>query len=169
MAGEEVLLTIAEVAIAFAGFSGLVAIFGSRAAGRWSRSDRYRLALMLETSLAAILFAFLPFSLRYLNVEGSVLWTVSSGGLATFLLVELILVIPRTRRLYRGSGETLSPTFGLIIASLALLALIVQVLNAAGIGLHRDFGPYLVGLLLLLVVSGIQFVRLLFMGIARAG
>jgi hypothetical protein len=34
MSGDDVLLTIVELAVAFAGFSGVVAVFGQRAAGR---------------------------------------------------------------------------------------------------------------------------------------
>ena len=44
----EVLVGIAEVAIALAGFSGVVVVFGSRSAGRWDPGDRLRLTFLLE-------------------------------------------------------------------------------------------------------------------------
>ena len=42
MEHSDVLLTITEVSVAFAGFSGIVAVFGRRDPGRWPLGDRYR-------------------------------------------------------------------------------------------------------------------------------
>src|SRR5882762_1337807 len=55
-----VLLGIASVAATFAGFSGVVAVFGRRAHGEWFLEDRFRLTNMLVTSLGAGLYAFIP-------------------------------------------------------------------------------------------------------------
>ncbi len=44
-------------------------------------------------------------------------------------------------------------------------ALLLQLVNVAGIGFQREFAPYLIGLVLLLGMSGAQFSRLLFLGI----
>jgi hypothetical protein len=55
MAPEDILTTTAEIGIALAGFSGIVAVLGRRAEGAWSGADRVRLAMLLETSFAAVL------------------------------------------------------------------------------------------------------------------
>lgn len=47
----ELLIGIAEIATALAGFSGVVVAFGSRSLGTWSPGDRLRLTFLLEASL----------------------------------------------------------------------------------------------------------------------
>ena len=60
---ESALGSAIEVAIAIAGFSGIVAAVGRRAAGSWTDSDQLNLRILLTASGATIFFAFLPFLL----------------------------------------------------------------------------------------------------------
>jgi hypothetical protein len=64
----ELLQTVAEVSIAFAGFTSVVAVLGRHATGEWTEIDRFRLSVMLSTSLAALHFASLPLVLAGLRV-----------------------------------------------------------------------------------------------------
>ncbi len=49
----EVLVGLTEIAVALAGFTGVVVVFGSRSAGGWLPGDRLRMGFMLEASLTA--------------------------------------------------------------------------------------------------------------------
>ena len=49
------LLGIASVATAITGFSGVVAVFGGRADGKWLPAERFRTTNMLVLSLGACL------------------------------------------------------------------------------------------------------------------
>jgi hypothetical protein len=49
----QILVGIAEIAVALAGFSGVVVVFGSRSQGQWRAGDRLRLSFLLEASLTA--------------------------------------------------------------------------------------------------------------------
>ena len=60
----EVLVGIAEIAVALAGFTGVVVVFGSRSEGSWHPGDRLRLGFLLEASVTAGGFALLSL-LRY--------------------------------------------------------------------------------------------------------
>ena len=54
---SEILIGIAEIATALAGFTGGVVVFGSRSHGSWEIGDRLRLVFLLEASLTAGGFA----------------------------------------------------------------------------------------------------------------
>lgn len=60
MEPTDVLGTVAEIAVAFAGFSGLVATLGRREQGALFTEDRVRLAVLLGASLSTTAFALLP-------------------------------------------------------------------------------------------------------------
>ena len=83
MENTQTLETIAEVAIALAGFSGIVAVLGQRSSGKWSPTERVRLRLLLEVSLLAVFLSFLP-SLMLRGTSPIAAWRISNGvcGLA---------------------------------------------------------------------------------------
>jgi len=45
----EVLIGLTEIAVALAGFTGVVVVFGSRSAGSWLPGDRLRMGFMFST------------------------------------------------------------------------------------------------------------------------
>ncbi|MCH7742906.1 MAG: hypothetical protein IIB71_09640 [Proteobacteria bacterium] len=65
---QETLYTIAEIAIALTGFSGIVMVFGKRVDSR-SEEERVRLISMLRASLAAMILAL------FSSVIGLIPWT----------------------------------------------------------------------------------------------
>ena len=65
----EVLIGLTEIAVALAGFTGVVVVFGSRSAGSWLPGDRLRMGFMLEASLTAGGFSLL--AALVLNIAGS--------------------------------------------------------------------------------------------------
>ncbi len=164
MSGESILLTIAQIGVAIAGFSSVVAVFGRRTGTTWSRADRFRLSLMIEFSLAAALFAFVPLCIHYVDEEPTVVWTTSSLLLTVFLVAQVVSVVQRIRPLgsERRSLRRWLAAFMVVCLNGALLLQLANVLN---IGFHREFAPYLIGLVLMLMASAAQFARLIFLGI----
>ncbi|MEJ2132860.1 MAG: hypothetical protein P8Y95_14845, partial [Gammaproteobacteria bacterium] len=131
MEGESILETIAEISVAFAGFTGVVAAFGRGSAAPWTLGDRLRFRVMLSTSLAALLFALLPFILFHLGVRGESLWTLSSVFLAAYLLGSAIvdMRVYRTRRT-SNSSDSPSRLVAIVVGSLGFGAMVMQCLNA---------------------------------------
>lgn len=161
MVGSEVLLTMAEVAIAFAGFSSIVAIFLRRESRGWTRQDVLRLWQLIIYSLAALFFALFPFSLYYCGLADSSIWMVSSSLLGVFIALN---TAGSLFSVFRALGEdefALSRAVVATVTSLAVAALSVQVLNVLGVIFERGLGGYLIGVLWLLLASGFFFVRLL--------
>lgn len=159
MDGTESLSTIAEVAIAFLGFTGVVGVFADRA---HPPAVSMRLWAMVAFGLALLLLALLPLVLHHLGWAAPGLWIVCSGAFVLFLAGHVVLFVPRVVRL-RRSGEWRGIPILLDNAPpLSLLACVVsQVLNLLGVGLGPSHGGYLLGLYFLLMASGFNFIVLL--------
>jgi len=157
----EVLLTIAEVSIAFAGFASIVAVLGRREGGGWSIEDVDRFWVMIEYSFAALFFSVVPFALHHSGVKDPALWASGSALMAAFLLGYAVMV---TRRLIRhrlaGSVRSHWASIGAMYAVCGGLT-VVQTLNAVSDLFEEPFGIYLIGILWLLAAAGFMFIRLL--------
>lgn len=152
-----VLLGIASVAIAISGFSGVVAVFGGRADGKWSPAERFRTTNMLILSLGACLLSFVPLTVESFSVPDPSLWTISSLCLFAFCVSYFVYTTLRLRKpeLHRRGGLIL----WVRVVYLVCLGLAsgLQALNAAGVGVTRGAGPFIAGLLLVLIPAGLQF------------
>jgi hypothetical protein len=166
MIGTEALLTIAEVGVAFAGFASVVIVFRRREDGNWAPADVVRFQVMISASLSVVLFAMLPFAFIVFGVEDATVWASCSAILGAYLAVRLVRVARRSLPLVSTAG--LNPFVAWPSFAGAFLAIVLQVLNAANFLLHRELGPYFIGLLYLLVLSAVSFARLLPVGRARA-
>jgi hypothetical protein len=160
MEGSDVLLAICEVSIAFAGFTSIVGVLGQRGRADWDAEGSFRLWLMIESSLATLFFSLLPFSLHHFSLSEAVVWGVSSGALAGFLAIHLIVVSPKLQVLERG-GQWSTRRFEPFTGVIMIATLVVLSLNAFGIGFDRSFGAYLLGLILFLGLASMHFVALL--------
>jgi len=155
-----ILLGIAGVSATFAGFSGVVAVFGRRAHGEWFLEDRFRLTNMLVTSLGACLFAFLPTVGVLLHLHGSDLWAVVSLLMCGYCVAYIMNLIPNWQHLILKHPGVLSARASVVVLASSVVAAVVQFLNAVSILFHREPGPYVLGLLLLLIIAGLQFALL---------
>jgi hypothetical protein len=146
----DTLLTIAEIAVALAGFASIVSVVAQRAEERSRVADSHRLRLMLEVALRNAGFAVLP--LPFLSVAPSdpMVWRVASG---LYLVVALGhgLVRLNTQRAIGPRWFTNSAQFFLAATSIACLA------NVLGLGGDHAFSLYLASLLFGLTVSGLAF------------
>ena len=160
MEGSDVLLGITEVSIAFAGFTSIVGVLGHREGEGWGPEYRLRLWLMIESSLATLFFSLLPFVPFHFAFTETVVWASASAIMAIFLFIHLIIVGSRLRVLYRQRQRS-TQRFESLNGGLILLTVVVQSMNALAVGFDRSFGPYLLGLILLLALASMHFVALL--------
>jgi hypothetical protein len=165
--GEEVLLTTAEVGVAFAGFASVVTVFQRREDGAWTEADVVRFRLMIATSLSVVLLALLPFAIAFFGAGEEAVWAVCSALLAAHLVLFLALVAGRSLRLASAGALSRLVAWGFLGGAAITLAL--QVCNVVGFVFAREVGPFFVGLLYLLVLSGISFARLLPVGRGGTG
>jgi hypothetical protein len=163
----ESLAVLAEVSVAFAGFSGIVTAFRRRSPGEWNDLDRFRFRFMVEFSLATLALSLLPFFLSELGFSESRLWRASSlilGGGALFYLTRSMLGLHRLL----AAGEPVSRGLALLSVSVGIGVAASAFANAAGSFTHAS-GVYLAGVGGCLFVSSAMFARLLLAGSRGSG
>ena len=154
---DEALVGLAEIAIALAGFTGVVVAFGSRSEGAWHPGDRLRLGFLLEASLTAVGFALLGLLLISINISQSMSWIIGSAIWALYMTLSLTrshLALKKDQDTH-GDVDRFANwiTTGLFVALIA-----VQVAN---IFVWQAFWPFLAGILLNLAGAAMQFARLI--------
>jgi len=160
MPEADFLLATAEVSIAFAGFSGVVAVFGSPRSGDWTVTDAVRLRLLLGYSVGALFASLLPFIPYHAGLSGSTVWSISSALLALAIASFLVLSSRGYRQLRRASGRPSTLLNRIVGVGLVGFVPILS-LNALGFGLHRLPWIYLAAILWALFCATAAFIRLL--------
>lgn len=75
----QTLQTIAEISIAFAGFSGLIVAFRKKP-GPLTATEKFRLQILLALAFGAMFLSLLPELLQSLEVEGQKIWVYASAA-----------------------------------------------------------------------------------------
>jgi hypothetical protein len=161
MREEGLLLTIAEISIGFAGFAGIVALFGRRAAGAWSAVDRIRFNALIGYALTSLFAALLPLAFYYVASDHVSPWKASSALFGVVLLGFCRRGIRATLEARASEDSEANIRGGWILAGLAALASALLFLNALGIVFQGNGAPYLFALFLVLSGAGYFFSRLL--------
>lgn len=78
MPESDILLTIAEVAVAFAGFASLVGVLGQRSSADDPRVMGVRMRAMLLSSLMVVGFSILPILLAAYGASPDLIWSASN-------------------------------------------------------------------------------------------
>jgi hypothetical protein len=151
-----ILESIAEVAIALAGFGGIAAGLGYRARGTWSSDDQLRLMLMAGTGLAVVFACFLPYVTHHLGASSP--WRMAS---ALFLLFPASTLLYQLWVFRRGLPAGFSRLASWLVAIAQLVAVGLLLTAALGHAGSREFGFYLSAILLALFNASVLFVRLL--------
>ena len=142
----ENLRTIAEIAIAVAGFSGVVVAF--RPASRpWTDRERLRFRLLVLQSVIVLFFCFLPLLLAEGRIDERLAGRLSNGALAMAQL-SLCFYVGRGAPTLRGS-RSLGSLPGAIAISCSIA--LAQAIHAFG-GLPAA-GPFLYMLSLLFILA----------------
>lgn len=160
MAESEVLLTTAEVAVAFAGFATLASLLGRRYSRDDPRLDALRLMNMLDSGLLVVAFSLFPHLPAYFGASEPAVWRLSSLAFLGAGVALAWRIQRRSRRTARTGLRTwnLFAAFNWLASSVAILAL---ALNGLAVFPGALFALYLTALFLALFVSGAQFSRVI--------
>ena len=150
MEPQDTLLTIAEIAIALAGFASLITVIGHRSSGTAHAAGALRLRLMLELSFRNAAFALLPLPFVQIAPSDPMLWRIFSG---LYLVVTTIHVALRLRT---GDADT-GPLFTFPSLILFGITVLVSGANVLGLGGAYAFSLYLTNILLGLGSAGLMF------------
>ena len=162
----ELLFTIGEIAVAFAGFAGLVVALARRGdrSPEQAQLDVVHLKNVLAQSLFAVAFALIPAMLGAMAVGVDTAWRGSALLFAGLYGPYLVSAVRGGYAGFRDSGQRVPLLFRLnsVVGFLMVVAL---VLCGAGIAPTSTYLPVLG---FCLYGSGISFVRV-FLSVARGG
>lgn len=161
---DELLLTIAEVAVAFAGFASLVGILGQRSSRDDTRVLGVRMRAMILFSLLAMAFSLLPSILDRFGLSDAAVWRTSSSVFLVCLLLVFLWLAPTLARLRLVRQNRPRVRFvilpllftGLVTALGALIADVLLLAPAAVAAL------YALALFALLLLASLAFALILF-------
>jgi uncharacterized membrane protein len=154
MQSQEILQTISAVAVALAGFSGVVVVLGHRSRGNWSSTELLQLRTLVEPSLVALFGSFLPGTIRLASQSEVLIWRCSNGALGVLGLAAVAAFIARVRFARPTVGQR-------VLLVLATLAVGAHLLVAGGVLTQAEL-IFVLGLILALVVAAYNFLLLLF-------
>ena len=156
---------ITEFAVAVAGFSG-IAIAISHQGGALSPLDQFRTLNLLTWALSAAFASTFPLVAESFGFAGPAIWQFTSVGFALILLLGLLERFLTARRIAPSDRTQLSSGVWALTVGGNSVLIVWQFINALGVFGQPSAAPILVGLLFVLAVSALIFVRLL---IFRAG
>ena len=151
---------ITEMATAIAGFSGIAVALSNRG-NVIPPVDRFRTLNLLVWSLSAAFASTFPLVAESISLIGAAVWQASSAVFCVVLLMGLMIRFQTARDLTATERETLSPVVWTLTVGGNLVLIVWQILNAIGLFGAPSPGPILIGLIWLIAVSALIFVRLL--------
>ncbi len=154
MEAEGILTALAEVAIAIAGFSGIVVVL-DRSDQPWSELDRARFTMLLNISLSCVFWSFFPILLHVAELPPASIWFWSSASWLVYMLISL------GNRLRHRPGLGDDPSVKAILAFMFVGLALCVAAQVANVGWLRAPWPHVLAVLQGLLVACIFFVRLL--------
>jgi hypothetical protein len=166
-----VLNTLAEVAIALAGFSGVAVVFRLRGAHSWSPTELRVLWFLIGDSFLVLLFSLLPFPLALANWSQDALWGFCNALLGSWFIVGDVLALRGERRDRVAQQLVTVPVITPILYVMSIGALAMGIalwLSAWDVLVPRGQAVYVLGLITLLAFAAVEF--LFFIGlVSRQG
>lgn len=152
---SELLMGVAQISIAFVGFSAIVEVVRERAERERSQFENLLARTMIEFGFSALLLALLPLLIsRFMGPFSDSAWRSLAGVLAIVLAVHLWVYARRRRRVNQASF--LMPA--VYRAWLAGSAIVILALGGGAMRILPPGGVYVVGLAWLLISGSISFI-----------
>ena len=156
----EALGIAAQIAVALAGFAGVVVVFRRESIHEWSPIDKFRLRLLLSNSILPL--GLCVIALLLLTVQPTLIgvWRwCSSVGFVVFLAFGITVNISSRRLHLRQLQDAPANFIFHLFAVLGWGAILLQLCNVALLG---AFWPFFAGIVLQIVAAMLQFARMIF-------
>jgi hypothetical protein len=157
MEPNEALGIAAQVAVALAGFAGVVVVFRPQSLHQWSFIDRFRLRLLLHNSINPLATALFGMLLLTMKPTPHWIWRECSLFAILFQLPGAIIAFKSSRTLDSAylQGPRRALFYGL--GAFGLASMILQVINIVKLNL---FWPFFLSIFVHLIAAMLQFARM---------
>lgn len=157
----EALQTLAEISIAFAGFSGLVVAL-RKSPGPLTEVQKYRLRVLLTLAFGAMFMSFLPELLYGFTARPDRVWAWASTAASLFSVLFVSWWLLASRRIMRHAPEIFDwfAVGRMAAGHAAVIALLVA--NSFWLAPEHAAAPYITALIWYLMHAAQQFSRMLF-------
>ena len=152
---------LAEVAIGLAGF-GTIAIVLARDPTRWDSADLFRTSALFLSSLGALFLALLPIGLATADLPDGLVWRISSGVMAAFILAFSAILL-RLRRKYLKRALWFGPALFTTIFTTTVVNVCAQVLNSSGFLFEPNATCAFFGIVWFLMYACLMLARIVFL------
>jgi hypothetical protein len=163
MQPSEALSTSAQVAVALAGFAGVVVAFRSGSVHEWSKIDKFRLRILLTNSAIPFVLSILGMLLSSTSLDAVTVWRLCS----LFAFVMLVAMASAYRTTFRRfAPEEFKAAGGrsLVLFTGGLVGTVVTLLQLYNVISLEAFWPFFTAVATLLLAAMLQFILLVSSG-----
>ena len=155
------LQTIAEISIAFAGFSGLIVALRKNV-GPLTEIEKYRLQILLILAFGAMFLSFLPEVLENLERTSRDAWVYACSTVCLYSIGFLVWWILASRKFARAFPEIFhwSVFIRMTVGHVAIILLQVSVIFS--LVADKGAAAFVIALIWYLIHAAQQFARMLF-------
>jgi hypothetical protein len=156
----ETLGIAAQIAVALAGFAGVVVVFGRVSAHEWSPIDKFRLRQLLTNSILPLVLCMIGLLLLAIRPALGGVWRWCSGVAFVILLQFAVGSVKAFRRfdLQKLQRPVVSRSFFYLSGAVGIAATLLQLYNAA---LLNAFWPFFTAIVVQLIAAMLQFARMI--------
>ena len=156
---SDLLLVIAQLSVAFAGFASLASALSDRQVRDETHVDAGRFINMLIVSLCTAMLALVPFIPTLFGFSENLVWRSSAATAFGTLLLFAPGVVMRTKRMKRYAGFSLRTN----VVNVGLAAVAAFGFGSCALGLPalKPSASYVAGLVALLLICAIVFFRVI--------
>jgi uncharacterized membrane protein YdfJ with MMPL/SSD domain len=156
---SDLLIAIAQISIAFAGFSGVIASFSKFRLH--ADVTRFRVQLIVVAGLSTVIFSLLPFLPALFGVDEELGWRLCCAVLFVVGVVFPYFAVKRARELYRA-GLLHTQAFTIVYNLIGVAITAALFFSAAGPLSHLGAAVYITSLVFTLFLCAYYFFMQMF-------
>lgn len=155
------LQTIAEISVAFAGFSGLIVALRKNT-GSLTELEKFRMQVLLTLAFGAMFLSFLPEVLENLDLGARATWVYASSALCLYSVVFLVWWVRASRHFARTFPEIFQWSAFSRMAAGHIAVILLLLTTIFSVIADKGATAYVIALIWYLVHAAQQFARMLF-------
>jgi hypothetical protein len=156
---EGLLIGLAQLSLTVAGFAALVTVFRS-SESKWEPQELVGLYIIIELCFGCTFLTTFPILVSYAVEAQENVWRFSAMVLVTFAVAWYVLMAVRIRKIRQRYGSWgINPLITLLLTIFVIPLIGIEILNAIWLD---NFVVYLLHVLFLMLVSGMQFMIMVY-------